>query len=116
MLTKAEEISDWFVRNRHKLSANGNWFQGGEPNTLPAGYANVAPLKILICRLSSYKDVARGITHSYLYQLATSVEDVYADLAFFPEQSDEKQLVAAKVPLWTGTTSKMPAGQFAGTD
>ena len=102
----------WFEENRHQLSGNGNWLQGHEPNTIPVEAMASAEIKVLIARLSSYADVSRGITHSFLYQLAASVEGCYVDMAFFPNEPDEKLLRKHRVPLWLGTSSKIAPADF----
>ena len=111
-LAESQRISVWFSRNRHLLSGNGVWFSGGEPNTMPAAGFSGARLRVLIVRLSEYSEVAAGITHSYLYQMAAAVDGCFVDMAFLPPERDEKLLRDAAVPLMTGTTSKMPAGAF----
>ena len=105
-------ISEWFAANRHRLTRHGTWFMGGEPNTMPAALFERARLKVLLVRLSQYQDVAAGITHSYLYQMASSVAGCYVDMAFLPPEKDEKLMIEAGVPLLTGTTSKAPACEF----
>lgn len=112
MSGRAAAIRQWFACNRSRLSGRGNWFQGSEPNTMPAAAAESAAVRVLIARLSAYADVARGITHSFLYQLAASVPGCFADMAFFPGDADEKLFRSHDIPLWTGTTTKMPAAEF----
>ncbi len=108
----AARVRDWFSVNRLQMSGNGVWFAGGEPNTMdPARYED-AGVRILIVRLSEYSEVAAGITHSYLYQMAASVPGCYADLAFLPPERDEKLLRNAGISLLTGTSSKLPAQAF----
>ena len=109
---EAERLRAWFAANRSQMSGNGVWFAGGEPNTLdPALFAS-ARVRVLIVRLSEYSEVAAGITHSYLYQMAAAVPGCYADLAFLPPEADEKLMLAGRIPLLTGTGSKMPATAF----
>ena len=103
-------LKDWFYKNRNKLT--GCWFFGNEPNTMPPEDFDKASIKVLIVRLSSYKDVASGITHQYLYQMAVSVEGSYVDMAFLPPENDEKLMLADKIPLLFGTTSKKAATEF----
>ncbi|GAB4270473.1 MAG: hypothetical protein Kow0029_07260 [Candidatus Rifleibacteriota bacterium] len=105
-------INEWFEQHRLELTGNGNWLAGGEPNTLSPDNFEDSAVKVLIARLSSYRDVAKGITHSYLYAMAASVEGSYVDMAFFPEFKDEKLLTANNIPLWVGTSSKRPPAEF----
>ncbi|HPT44701.1 MAG TPA: hypothetical protein PLM07_02240 [Candidatus Rifleibacterium sp.] len=109
---EAERLRAWFAANRHLMSGNGQWFAGGEPNTLDPAFFDSARVRVLIVRLSEYSEVAAGITHSYLYQMAAAVPGCYVDLAFLPPEADEKLMLAGRVPLLTGTGSKMPAAAF----
>ncbi len=105
-------IQAWIGENRRSLSGHGLWLLGGEPNTQdPAGFA-AARLRVLIVRLSEYTEVAAGITHSYLHQMAAGVEGVFVDLAYLPPASDEKRMRQAGIPLLVGTGSKRPPTDF----
>lgn len=105
-------ILAWYEENRRSLSGHGLWLLGGEPNTHdPAGFA-AARLRVLIVRLSEYTEVAAGITHSYLHQMAAAVDGVFADLAYLPPAPDEKRMRQAGIPLLVGTGSKRPATEF----
>lgn len=112
MKTEAADIERWFQENRSSLTNRGLWFLGGEPGTQPPTAWDGAGLRVLIVRLSGYHDVATGITHGYLYQMAREIEGVYADLAFLPPQNDELLMRRDGIPLLTGTTSKRPAAAF----
>ncbi|HOT26685.1 MAG TPA: radical SAM protein [Candidatus Ozemobacteraceae bacterium] len=112
MLKDREDILRWYESHRAEMTNDGVWFLGGEPGTQsPAAWAG-AKLRVLIVRLSGYHDVATGITHSYLYQMARDVDGVFADLAFLPPHRDEALMRQDGVPLLTGTTSKRPAAEF----
>ena len=111
MLT-ASQIRTWFTSVRQRLTGRGVWFQGGEPGTMSPDLFASARLRVLIVRLSPYSEVAAGITHTYLYQMAAAVDGVYIDMAFMPPASDEKLFRDAGVPLLTGVGSKEPAGAY----
>jgi|GEM_PF-978934 len=106
METDCRKIAAWFEGNRRSLSRRGLWLLGGEPNTQDPSAFDGYRLRVLIVRLSEYSEVAAGITHSYLFQMATAVEGVYADLAFLPPAQDEELMLRAGIPLLVGTTSK----------
>jgi len=108
----AQAVRDWFAAHRQRLTGRGVWFQGGEPGTQPPQLFAEASLRVLIVRLSPYREVSAGITHSYLYQMAAAVEGVYVDMAFMPPEADEKIMREAGVPLLTGIGSKEPAAAF----
>ena len=111
-LKNSDQIKEWFAKERLKLSGKGVWLQGGEPNTLNPELFKTAAIKVLFVRLSAYNDVSAGITHSYLYQMGTSVEGCYIDMAFLPPERDEQIMIKAGIPLLLGTGSKEPASNF----
>ncbi|MEW6709958.1 MAG: radical SAM protein [Candidatus Riflebacteria bacterium] len=111
-MSERARLRDWFFRFRHRLTGNGNWLQGHEPGAMPPEKVDSARIKVLIARLSAYSEVSRGITQAFLYQLASAVPDCYVDMAFFPNENDEKIFQQQKIPLWLGTTSKIPASGF----
>jgi len=65
-----------------------------------------ADFRVLIVRLSPYRDVERSTPHLFLAQAARrAAPAAYVDFAFFPPQHDRKRLEAAGVPLLTGIFS-----------
>ena len=112
VLKDSNQIKNWFVKERLKLSGKGVWLQGGEPNTLNPELFKTAAIKVLLVRLSAYSDVSAGITHSYLYQMGASVEGCYIDTAYLPPERDEQIMMKAGIPLLLGTGSKEPASNF----
>lgn len=105
-------IQAWYAREFAGLVGLGSWMLGGEPNTQdPAEFAG-SELKLLIARLSTYRDVAPSITHGLLGELAQRVPGVFVDYAFLPPPKDLRILRDARVPLWTGTTTKAPPIDF----
>ena len=104
--------SEWLATRRSKLSRGGLWLEGREPGRPdPAGF-DTAKLKILICRLSPYEDVLASITHRILLHAAQSVPGVFADLAFFPSESDALVMRQDDVPFWLATGCKRPPADF----
>ena len=104
--------SEWLEARRPNLSRGGLWLDGREPGRPdPAGFDS-ARLKILICRLSPYEDVLASITHRILLQAAQSVPGVYADLAFFPAESDALVMRQDDVPFWLATGCKRSPADF----
>ena len=106
------QIQAWYEENSFRLLNRGLWFQGKEPNTQSLGEIPGAKLKVLIARLSGYHEVATGITHSYLHQMALTVDGLFADFAFMPPAKDEKLFIKNSIPFLTGTTSKLPPSAF----
>lgn len=111
-MLSSQQVRDWFAAHRQRLTGRGVWFQGGEPGTQPPQFFAEARLRVLIVRLSPYREVAAGITHTYLYQMAAAVEGVYVDMAYMPPEADEKIMREAGVPLLTAVSSKEPATAF----
>ncbi len=105
-------IRRFYESSFHQLVGHGLWFLGGEPNTQPAAEHERARLRLLVARLSSYRDTASSVTHGLLSQLARSVPGVYVDHAYLPPPRDIETFLAEGVPLWTATTSKEPPRAF----
>ena len=62
--------------------------------------------RVLIVRLSPFRDVDRSTPHLFLFQAVRhALPGAYIDMAFFPPQHDRERLLAAGVPLLVGTQS-----------
>jgi len=65
-----------------------------------------AVLRVLIVRLSPFRDVSRSTPHLFLYQaVRRAVPGAYIDMAFFPPEYDRARMLASGVPLLVGTQS-----------
>ncbi|HOU12859.1 MAG TPA: radical SAM protein [Anaerolineae bacterium] len=65
-----------------------------------------ASFRVLIVRLSPFRDVDRSTPHLFLFQaVRRALPDAYIDMAFFPPQYDRERLLAAGAPLLVGTQS-----------
>ena len=107
-----QSYAEWPAARRAALARGGLWLAGNEPGRPdPAGYER-AKLRLLICRLSTYDDVAASITHRLLLQAALAVPGVYADLAFLPPETDAMIMRKDSVPLWLATGCKRAPGDF----
>ncbi|MBN1642108.1 MAG: radical SAM protein [Anaerolineae bacterium] len=72
-----------------------------------------APYRILIARLSPFRDVDRSIPHLYLFQEARrALPGAYIDLSFLPTVHERAQLAAHGLSPWIGTQSRQPAHAF----
>jgi len=72
-----------------------------------------SPLRLLIVRLSPYRDVDRSTPHLFLAQAARQAEPrAYLDFCFFPEEADRKLLQSSSIPLISGLESNRPFGDF----
>ena len=112
MASRFSSPAEWVAARRSVLSRGGLWLDGREPGRPdPAGFAS-ARLRILICRLSPYDDVAPSITHRMLLSVAQAVPGVYADLAFFPPEKDAALMRKDGMPLWLATGAKCAPAEF----
>jgi radical SAM superfamily enzyme YgiQ (UPF0313 family) len=65
-----------------------------------------AGFRVLIVRLSPFRDVDRSTPHLFLFQAVRRVlPDAYIDMAFFPPEHDRRRLQADGVPLLVGVQS-----------
>ncbi|MBM4055697.1 MAG: radical SAM protein [Planctomycetes bacterium] len=111
-LKSSSAIRQWYEDKYYTLSLSGLWLKGGEPNTMPPSLFSASEVKFLICRLSTYRDVATSISHALVAQIAQEVEGVFTDFAFLPPPKDLQIMIDAKIPLWVGTTTKEPPCAF----
>lgn len=111
-LKSSQEIRQWYEKNYYLLSLAGLWLKGGEPNTMDHVLFHQAELRFLICRLSTYRDVAVSISHPLVAQIAQEVKGVFTDFSFLPPPKDLEVMIGSKIPLWTGTTTKEPPCAF----
>jgi radical SAM superfamily enzyme YgiQ (UPF0313 family) len=65
-----------------------------------------ASFRVLIVRLSPFRDVDRSTPHLFLFQaVRRALPDAYVDMAFFPPEHDRERLREAGVPLLVGVQS-----------
>ena len=70
-------------------------------------------LRVLIVRLSPFRDVDRSTPHLVLFQaVRRALRDAYIDLAFFPPRHDRERLGMGGVPWLTGVQSLHSAEDF----
>lgn len=102
----------WYDENFHRLTNGGIWLRGGEINVLDNSEFDNRSFRVVITRLSTYWDTADSFTHKLLYQMITSHDDIYADLAYLPPLSDADVFNESGVPWILGTSSKYGADAF----
>jgi radical SAM superfamily enzyme YgiQ (UPF0313 family) len=65
-----------------------------------------ASFRVLIVRLSPFRDVDRSTPHLFLFQaVRRTLPDAYIDFAFFPPIHDRSRLLSAGIPLLFGIQS-----------
>jgi radical SAM superfamily enzyme YgiQ (UPF0313 family) len=72
-----------------------------------------ATQRVLIARLSPFRDVDRSIPHLFLFQeTRRALPDGFIDLAFFPTQHEREAFSHHGIPYLIGTQSLRPADEF----
>ncbi|HEX2956550.1 MAG TPA: radical SAM protein [Chitinispirillaceae bacterium] len=105
-------FEQWYEENYHRLTGSGVWMRGGEINTLSPSMWEGAELRVLISRLSTSWDVSHSYTHKMLYEIISSINNVYVDMSFLPPPKDGKVFEAEGVPWFLGTSSKRGGSGF----
>jgi len=74
---------------------------------------DAADFRVLIVRLSPFRDVDRSTPHLFLFQaVRRALPQAYVDMAFFPPSHDRKLLAQAGIPPLVGTQSFHSAEDF----
>ncbi len=72
-----------------------------------------ASFRVLIVRLSPFRDVMKSAPHLFLFQaVRRALPDAYIDMAFLPPEHDRARWLADGLPLLIGTQSRRDAGDF----
>lgn len=102
----------FFTREYHRLQAASLYLPHPNPTFGNPEFA-AAEFRVLIVRLSPFRDVARSTPHLFLAQAARrAVPQTYVDMAFFPLQHDRERLEREAIPLLVGTQSFHTAEDF----
>jgi radical SAM superfamily enzyme YgiQ (UPF0313 family) len=112
MHTDPDSHAAWYERRWPSLSAGGVWLRGGELNTLPPGLWAGRPYRVLVTRLSTYRDTAVSTSHLLIYALLAQLDGVYPDLAWLPPPRDGEVMAQDGVPWLLGTQTKRGARAF----
>lgn len=112
LLSDSRRVSEWLTDNRHLLEAGGAAYIGSEPNTLPASDFALRRVRVLVARLSSYRDVAASASHGAVAEILQRSGDVFCDFAFLPSPKDRLRMLEGGVPLWFGINTRRPAADF----
>jgi hypothetical protein len=71
------------------------------------------PYRVLIVRLSPFRDVDRSLPHLFLFhEVRRAIPNAYIDLAFFPTAAQRELFEQENLPLLLGTQSLRSADEF----
>ncbi len=72
-----------------------------------------SPLKILIVRLSNYREISKSFSHLFLYEECKNAgEDIFVDFAFFPPEPIKDIFKKNKIPFLVGRKSFFSPREF----
>lgn len=112
MHTDADSHTSWYESHWPLLSAGGVWLRGGELNTLSPALWDERPYRVLVTRLSTYRDTAVSTSHLLIHALLAQLDGVYPDLAWLPPPRDGELMVQDGVPWLLGTQTKRGVRAF----
>jgi hypothetical protein len=102
----------FFTREGYRLQAAEHYLPQPNPTFRNPAFES-AEFRILIVRLSPFRDAARSMPHLFLAQAARRFSpDAYVDLAFFPPHHDRQLFEREGIPLLVGSQSLRSAGEF----
>jgi radical SAM superfamily enzyme YgiQ (UPF0313 family) len=79
----------------------------GNPEFQAASY------RVLIVRLSPFRDVDRSMPHSFLFhEVRQALPEAFVDMAFFPSAAERRLFEQEGIPFLIGTQSLRPAKAF----
>ena len=102
-----------FVRNNlHRFRQVEQFLPFANPTFSNPGFGD-APYRVLIVRLSPFRDVDRSIPHLFLFQeVRWALPDAFVDLAFFPSAGERDLFRQEGIPFLIGTQSLRSADAF----
>jgi radical SAM superfamily enzyme YgiQ (UPF0313 family) len=100
------DFTGWYAARWPLLSAGGVWLRGGELNTVPPAEWERRPYRVLVTRLSTYRDTAVSTSHLLIHALLAQLDGVYPDLAWLPPPRDGEMMTEDGVPWLLGTQTK----------
>ncbi len=99
------DYSDFFDRQWPLLQQAGLTLPRPNPTFRNPPF-DAAGFRVLVVRLSPFRDVDRSTPHLFLFQaVRRALPDAYLDMAFFPPRHDRRRLAKAGIPLLVGIQS-----------
>ncbi len=106
------DYSAFFAQEGYRLQAAEHYLPRPNPTFANPAFAD-AEFRVLIVRLSPFRDAARSTPHLFLAQaVRRALPGAYVDMAFFPPHHDRQSFVQASVPLLVGSQSHHSAEDF----
>jgi hypothetical protein len=104
--------TSFFRRNIHRLPHPEPFLPFDNPTFGNPAFED-ASHRVLIARLSPFRDVDRSLPHLFLFhEVRQALPDAYIDLAFFPAAPQREMLEREGIPLLIGTQSLRSAEEF----
>ncbi len=102
-----------FFRDNWSLLQQAALYRPGTNPTFGNPDFETAALRVLIVRLSPFRDVNRSTPHLFLFQaVRRAVPGAYIDMAFFPPEHDRARMLGSGVPLLVGIQSWRDSSDF----
>ncbi len=106
------DYTDFFRKNIHRLPQAEPFLPFDNPTFGNPAFEN-ATYRVLIVRLSPFRDVDRSLPHLFLFhEVRQALTDAYVDLAFFPTAAQRELFEQEGIPFLLGTQSLRSADAF----
>jgi len=106
------DYTGFFRQNIHRLPQAESFLPFDNPTFGNPAFKDAA-YRVLIARLSPFRDVDRSLPHLFLFhEVRRMLPDVFIDLAFFPTASQREFFEREGIPLLLGTQSLRSADDF----
>ena len=106
------DYTGFFHKNIHRLPQAEPFLPFDNPTFGNPAFEDAAH-RVLIARLSPFRDVDRSLPHLFLFhEVRQALPGAYIDLAFFPTAPQREFLKQEGVPLFLGTQSLRSVDEF----
>jgi len=106
------DYSQFFLTHAARMQQAALFVPRPDPTYGNPEFAKAA-LRVLVVRLSPFRDVCSSVSHLFLFDAVRRVEPrAYIDFAFFPPKHDRRLLLESGIPLLVGIQSWRSAEDF----
>jgi radical SAM superfamily enzyme YgiQ (UPF0313 family) len=106
------DYTDFFRKNIHRLPHPEPFLPFDNPTFGNPPFEEAA-YRVLVVRLSPFRDVDRSLPHLFLFhEVRQALPDAYVDLAFFPTAAQREFFERESIPFLIGTQSLRSADAF----